>query len=81
MGLRLVAQEYSMSIAVSPLAKYKTALQMLLLSWLILNPYQLFYAPWWNGIETMLLFITVLVALVSAGQYVRFFNARIKSEF
>lgn len=72
MGLRQVALENHFSVPVSPFGKYKTALQMGCLTFIILNPYH--DMGWqgrglWNGIESSLLFITISFSLLSAKSY------------
>ncbi len=71
MGLRHVALEHELSIPVSKLSKLKTAVQMICLTTIILNPYQPLgvEALYWNGTEMGLLLITVVLSLISAGQY------------
>lgn len=76
MGLRHIALSRHFTIPVSSMGKYKTALQMICLTFIIINPYQtlgLTGAFWWNGIEVCLLLCTSSVSLISAYHYyVRF---------
>ncbi len=74
-GLRLISCECGYSIHVSYLAKVKTSVQYLFLTWVIVNPYQAFgiYAQWWNGGEWLLLFLSLVLSLFTAYQYYRFF--------
>lgn len=74
MGLRQVALEHHFSVPVSSFGKYKTALQMSCLTFIILNPYH--SAGWhmqglgvWNVIESGLLFITISLSVLSAKSY------------
>lgn len=78
MGLRHVALEYRFSIPVSRLSKLKTALQMICLSVIIINPYQRLgvHSLYWNGIETGLLLLTIVLSLLTAEQYYDEFMTR-----
>ena len=72
MGLRLVALEHKFSIPVSYLAKLKTAITMICLTYIMYNPYQhlgLMGAFGANSIEYALLAITLLLSLYTAKQY------------
>lgn len=72
MGLRSVALEHNLSISVSLLGKVKTFFQMVLLTWIIVNPYQKFGLrayPVWNGGELWLLIITLALSVISAQLY------------
>jgi CDP-diacylglycerol--glycerol-3-phosphate 3-phosphatidyltransferase len=71
MGLRSVALEHKLSVPVSWLGKVKTFFQMVLLTWIIVNPYQktLGYSSMWNGGELFLLIITLALSVISAYQY------------
>jgi CDP-diacylglycerol--glycerol-3-phosphate 3-phosphatidyltransferase len=77
MGLRQVALEHAMTIKVSWLGKTKTALQMITLFYIILNPYQMstFHAEglWWNMVEFLLLVVTAAVSVFSAYTYYQSF--------
>ncbi len=76
MGLRLVATESSKDVSVMLLGKIKTVVHIACLSWLILNPYQsLGYsgAFWWNGIEALLIFLSLVLSLFSGGLYYKRF--------
>jgi CDP-diacylglycerol--glycerol-3-phosphate 3-phosphatidyltransferase len=76
MGLRLIAAEYGFSVPVSQQGKNKTAIQMILLIFLIINPYQKLGfsgAPWIFSIEHILLFFTLFLALSSAFSYYQSF--------
>jgi CDP-diacylglycerol---glycerol-3-phosphate 3-phosphatidyltransferase len=77
MGLRQIALEHTLVIKVSMLGKIKTALQMVTLFIIILNPYQFFdlrgNATLWNGAELLMLSITTFVSLYSAKQYYQSF--------
>lgn len=71
MGLRQVALEHNFSVHVSLLGKIKTTIQMITISFIIINPYQPLglRAFWWNGIEQLLLMFTLFLSLYSAKQY------------
>jgi CDP-diacylglycerol--glycerol-3-phosphate 3-phosphatidyltransferase len=86
MGLRLVAAEQNKSISVSFMGKVKTAVHMLCLTWLILNPYQSVgvwhvdaqhaQVVWWNQVEAVLLGLSVGISLLSGWVYYRRFAAQ-----
>lgn len=72
MMLRSLALEQSVVVHVSLLGKVKTFAHMVLLAWLILNPYQELgfadaYA--WNVGELVLLILSLVLSLLSAWQY------------
>jgi len=72
MGLRFIAVSHQLSVHVSDLAKIKTAVQMVFLTWLIVNPYHqqgFFFAPWINGIEYCLLSAVLILVFVTTQQY------------
>ncbi len=71
MGLRHVALEHDFSVPVSKLSKLKTAMQMVCITMIIVNPFQPLgvHALYWNGIEMGLLLITIVISLISAEQY------------
>jgi CDP-diacylglycerol--glycerol-3-phosphate 3-phosphatidyltransferase len=76
MSLRQIALECHFSIPVSYVGKIKTAVQMVCLTFIIVNPAHklgLFGAPRWNVTETVLLFITLLLSVWSAYLYYRRF--------
>ena len=74
MGLRLIAQQKGEKVFVSSIAKIKTVLQMVMLTYLIINPYQQYGThSWWNGFEAALIAVTVLFSLVSAALYSKSF--------
>lgn len=78
MSLRQMALEYTFSIPVSFLGKIKTAVQMVCLTFIILNPAHkqgLFEAPRWNVTETVLLFVTISLSVWSAYRYYQQFVA------
>lgn len=81
MGLRQVALEHRFSVPVSSFGKYKTALQMSCLTFIILNPYHTI--GWrmegpglWNVIESLVLWITVGFSVFSAKSYYHAFMIR-----
>lgn len=76
MGLRLIAAEHSFTIPVSNQGKFKTCVQMVLLIFLIVNPYQqlgLIDAFWWNITESFLLCATLVSSVISAYTYYQSF--------
>ncbi len=89
MALRQVALEHKFSLSVSLLAKIKTAVQLMFITILILNPYHslnstglagwiadFWIAPRWMAIEGLLLAITIVLALVTLRDYYRQFITR-----
>lgn len=83
MGLRQIALEQGMSVHVSWIAKLKTMFQMMLLTWIILNPSQslgLCAAPLWNGIEYGLLVSTLFLSVFSAWLYYKNFMHALKMQ-
>lgn len=83
MGLRQVALENHFSVPVSSFGKYKTALQMTCLTFIILNPYhelelQLHGNGVWNVIEAILLGLTILFSVSSAKMYFNNFMSQFK---
>lgn len=90
MGLRQVALEHHFSVPVSGLGKYKTALQMSCLTFIILNPYHPVGYSFhglglWNVIESGLLFLTISFSVFSAKTYfdsfMRQFNRLVGSSY
>lgn len=83
MGLRQIALEKGLMIHVALLGKLKTALQMIYLTIAIVNPYQSLgfndVGFWWNGVETGLLVVTLLLSLVSARYYYTAFMKELKA--
>ena len=75
MGLRLIALEHAFSVPVDYIGKVKTAFQMMLITWLILNPYQLQvdHASIWHTIELGLLSVSIVLTILSGYQYYRSF--------
>lgn len=69
MGVRQIALEHKFSVPVSFGAKIKTALQIILLAELIINPYQSCALGWWKIFEQSLIFVTLLLSLISAARY------------
>ncbi len=71
MGMRHVALEHNFSVPVSKLSKLKTAVQLLTITVITVNPYQQFgfFGHQWNQIEFWLLIITLLFSLMTAQQY------------
>ena len=80
MGLRQIALEQNMHIAVSSWGKLKTALHIALISWIILNPMQMTTSLFWNGTEYFLLSVSLIVSLWSAVDYSVKFYAQLKSK-
>ena len=79
MGLRQIALEQNMHIAVSSWGKLKTALHIALISWIILNPIQMTASLFWNGIEAFLLGASLIISLWSAFDYSVKFYSQLKS--
>lgn len=70
MGLRYVALEFSVTVAVSLLGKMKTALQMACIAIIIANPYQqLGMQEPFNMVEMGLLVLSTAFAVISAIVY------------
>jgi len=72
MSLRYVAVSYGLSVPVSDLGKIKTAVQMIFLTFLIVNPYHtqgIFAAPVINGIEYLLLGAVLILTYITTKQY------------
>lgn len=72
MGLREIAASYGLSIDVSAMGKLKTAAQMLFLTIAILNNGD------FNIIQNCLLFISLFLSLISAGEYYLVFSKKIR---
>ena len=76
MALRILALQHHFYIPVSYLAKVKTSAQIMLLAFLIFNPYQklgIYGAPGWNVFEIVLLLGSTGLSLFTALQYYQFF--------
>ena len=76
MGLRILALEHKFSLPVTKIAKIKTAVQMVTITFIIFNPHQqlgLFKGFMWNGTELLLLSLTLVLSLYTARQYFRSF--------
>jgi CDP-diacylglycerol--glycerol-3-phosphate 3-phosphatidyltransferase len=76
MSLRQIALEQGFAIPVSYLGKLKTALQMMTIIVIIINPYHTYsysYAPGWNITEFILLTVTTTLSLLSGFLYYRMF--------
>lgn len=76
MGLRYIALEQAILVPVSLLGKIKTALQMIMICVIIINPCQalgLTGAFAWNGVELGLILLTIAISLKSAKDYYNFF--------
>jgi phosphatidylglycerophosphate synthase len=83
MGLRLIAIQYGMSLSVAYSGKVKTVIHSICLTWLILNPYQALGfqgAFWWNGIEAVLIFLSLLLTVLSGWIYYRRFAQQWKEK-
>ena len=76
MGLRLIALENAFTVPVDYIGKVKTVFQMLLITWLILNPYQqlIDQKSMWHTIELGLLSVAIVLTVLSAYQYYRSFK-------
>lgn len=76
MSLRQIALEQGFTISVSYLGKVKTALQMVTIIVIIINPYHGYsysHAPVWNITEFILLSVTTTLSLLSGFLYYRMF--------
>ena len=81
MGLRLIAAQKKMDVPVSKLAKVKTAFQMVMLTYIIWNPYQVEgIKDLANGVEWVLIIITVVLSLVSAYFYCKMLLSKMITE-
>jgi len=83
MGLRHIALERNFSIQVSMLGKIKTAFQMIMIFVIILNPDQalgLRDSLGWNGVEFILILLTLGISLGSAKQYYQLFMRRLNEK-
>jgi CDP-diacylglycerol--glycerol-3-phosphate 3-phosphatidyltransferase len=70
MGLRIIALENNKPLPVDFLGKLKTAVQMMLITFLIVNPYQHDTTAYWaRHIEISLLSAAVILTLLSAYNY------------
>lgn len=81
MGLRHIALENNFSVPVSLFGKIKTAVQMMMICVIILNPYQplgLIGALGWNGTELLLIVVSLGMSLGSAKQYYHQFMRLLK---
>lgn len=82
MGLRHVAAAHNFEVPVLPFSKIKTAFQMILLTWMIANPYQAAGfegAPLWNIGQAVVLFATIVLSLYSATRYYQLFMKKFKA--
>ncbi len=75
MAIRQLALENNFSITVSSYGKLKTALQIVCLTWVILNPGRPYYlsAFSWNGLELILLLLATALSVGSAYNYFTLF--------
>jgi CDP-diacylglycerol--glycerol-3-phosphate 3-phosphatidyltransferase len=80
MALREIALSQGFSLVVLPQAKLKTALQIVSLAWVIVNPYQAlgFSCILWNGTELMLLSSALFFSVASAVQYYKIFMKKVR---
>lgn len=78
MALRYIALEHNFLITVSSYGKLKTMMQIMCLTWVIINPGQTLYLSTlsWNGIELILLVLATLISLGSAYHYFVLFMQR-----
>ena len=79
MGLRQIALEQNMHIAVSSWGKLKTVVHVGLISWIILNPAQTTASLFWNGTQAFLLGASLILSLGSAVDYSVKFYSQLKS--
>ncbi len=78
MGLREIALEHTMSIKVSSFGKLKTAMHIILIAWIIINPAHGQVNLFWNGIEVILLAASLFISWASALQYFIIFYTQLK---
>ncbi len=69
MGLREIALEHGLHVKVCSSAKFKTAVHIILIAWIIINPAQGQLSYVWNGIEAVLLLASILLSVGSAVGY------------
>ena len=82
MGMRHVAVEHGFSIPVSSMSKIKTAFQILTITIIIINPYQQLgmKAFYWNGLESAVLMVTILLSLMTAQHFYDDFMRQLKDK-
>ncbi len=82
MGIRHIALEHNFSVQVSKLSKIKTAVQMMMITVIIINPYQQLggLEIRWNGIEFGLIIVTTILSLITAQQYYDSFFVQLKEK-
>jgi CDP-diacylglycerol--glycerol-3-phosphate 3-phosphatidyltransferase len=75
MALRQIALENNFSITVSSYGKLKTVMQIICLTFIIINPYHPLgiSAFYWNGTELLLLLLATGLSLASARNYFSIF--------
>ena len=75
MTVRQISLEHTFLITVSSYGKLKTIIQIMCLTWIIMNPGHSLYfsALTWNGIELLLLFLGTTLSLGSAYHYFTLF--------
>lgn len=78
MTLRQIALEHNFAITVSSYGKIKTAVQLICLTWIIINPMHTLYlsAVAWNGIQFLMLLGGTILSVSSAYQYFTVFMKR-----
>jgi len=72
MGLRQIGLQHMIEVPVSAWGKARTAVLMMYIAFLILNPYALLpwsQAPWWHSIESVLLITALFLTIWSAKKY------------
>lgn len=78
MGLREIALEHAIFIRVSSFGKLKTVMHIACIAWIIVNPMQMETSYFWNGIEAILLAVSLIISLFSAFNYFILFYAQLK---
>ena len=78
MGLREIALEHAMSIQVSSFGKLKTVTHIILIAWIIINQAHGQLNLFWNGIEAILLAVSLIISWASALQYFSVFYIQLK---
>jgi CDP-diacylglycerol---glycerol-3-phosphate 3-phosphatidyltransferase len=84
MGLRQIALQYTFDIAVSSWGKIRTVVVMSYIGALVLNPYQqvpFTEAPWWHGVEYLLLVVSLFLTVWSAYRYYTVFVQEFAKRF
>ncbi len=82
MGIRQIALESNFSVPVSSGGKFKTAIQFIMLSFIIFNPYHhlgITGCMYWNLVEQSILFFALFLSLYTVYCYYKFFMSRLSA--